>query len=224
MNVIYEDGAVILAIKPAGVLSTDEPGGMPELLRAELNTDEIRTVHRLDRVVSGLMLLVSPSGDSVKTLARSSACASELSRQIREGEFHKEYLAVVHGVTAASGELRDLMYRDKARRMSFVTDTPAVGVQEARLEYDTLESTAGLSLVRVRLITGRTHQIRCQFASHGWPLVGERKYDVNDDNCPIALWSHRLRFAHPVTGEQMDFAVQPPETYPWTLFAAAREN
>lgn len=213
MNVIYKDGAVILAIKPAGVLSTDEPGGMPELLRAELNTDEIRTVHRLDRVVSGLMLL-----------ARSSACASELSRQIREGEFHKEYLAVVHGVTAASGELCDLMYRDKARRMSFVTDTPAVGVQEARLEYDTLESTAGLSLVRVRLITGRTHQIRCQFASHGWPLVGERKYDVNDDNCPIALWSHRLRFAHPVTGEQMDFAVQPPETYPWTLFAAAREN
>ena len=203
MNVIYKDGAVILAIKPAGVLSTDEPGGMPELLRAELNTDEIRTVHRLDRVVSGLMLLA---------------------RQIREGEFHKEYLAVVHGVTAASGELRDLMYRDKARRMSFVTDTPAVGVQEARLEYDTLESTAGLSLVRVRLITGRTHQIRCQFASHGWPLVGERKYDVNDDNCPIALWSHRLRFAHPVTGEQMDFAVQPPETYPWTLFAAAREN
>ena len=75
MNVIYKDGAVILAIKPAGVLSTDEPGGMPELLRAELNTDEIRTVHRLDRVVSGLMLL-----------ARSSACASELSRQIREGE------------------------------------------------------------------------------------------------------------------------------------------
>ena len=123
MNVIYNDGVVILAIKPAGVLSTDEPGGMPELLRAELNTDEIRTVHRLDRVVSGLMLL-----------ARSSACASELSRQIREGEFHKEYLAVVHGVTAASGELRDLMYRDKARRMSFVTDTPAVG-GAARIRY-----------------------------------------------------------------------------------------
>ena len=224
MNVIYKDGAVILAIKPAGVLSTDEPGGMPELLRGKgvcvvlFSTPEeicerVSKNDRLDRVVSGLMLL-----------ARSSACASELSRQIREGEFHKEYLAVVHGVTAASGELRDLMYRDKARRMSFVTDTPAVGVQEARLEYDTLESTAGLSLVRVRLITGRTHQIRCQFASHGWPLVGERKYDVNDDNCPIALWSHRLRFAHPVTGEQMDFAVQPPETYPWTLFAAAREN
>ena len=177
MDVIYKDSAVVLAIKPAGVLSTDEPGGMPELLRAELNTDDIRTVHRLDRVVSGLMLL-----------ARSSACASALSRQIREGELHKEYLAVVHGVTAASGELRDLMYRDKARRMSFVTDMPAPGVQEARLEYDTLESAAGLSLVRVRLITGRTHQIRCQFASHGWPLVGERKYDVNDDDCPIALW------------------------------------
>ena len=112
MDVIYKDSAVVLAIKPAGVLSTDEPGGMPELLRAELNTDDIRTVHRLDRVVSGLMLR-----------ARSSACASALSRQIREGELHKEYLAVVHGVTAASGELRDLMYRDKARRMSFISNT-----------------------------------------------------------------------------------------------------
>lgn len=210
MDIIYRDADIVAAVKPSGVLSTDEPGGMPELLRLELGVSELRTVHRLDRVVSGLMLL-----------ALNSESASELSRQIRDGEFHKEYLAVVHGEPPETGTLRDLMYRDKARKMSFVTDTPANGVQEAILNFETLGRADGMSLVRIELVTGRTHQIRCQFAHHGWALVGERKYAVQDDPCKIALWSHRLSFTQPVTGEGMDIRLPPPEAWPWSLFEAS---
>lgn len=213
MDIIYRDADIVAAVKPSGVLSTDEPGGMPELLRLELGVSELRTVHRLDRVVSGLMLL-----------ALNSESASELSRQIRDGEFHKEYLAVVHGEPPETGTLRDLMYRDKARKMSFVTDTPAKGVQEAILNFETLGRADGMSLVRIELVTGRTHQIRCQFAHHGWALVGERKYAVQDDPCKIALWSHRLRFTQPVTGEEMDIRLPPPEAWPWSLFKAKLDS
>ena len=173
MEILYLDRAVIVCVKPAGVLSTDEPGGLPALIRAELGdlNADVRTVHRLDRVVSGLMLL-----------ARGAAAASELSRQIRESEFEKEYLAVVHGVTPAGGELRDLLRRDKARKMTFVADEPGKGVQEALLSYQTVGRGADRSLVRIRLGTGRTHQIRVQFASRGWKLVGERKYCENPES------------------------------------------
>ena len=209
MTIVYQDGAILVCLKPAGVLSTDEPGGLPELLRRELGdeTADVRTVHRLDRVVGGLMVL-----------ARSPESASELSRQIREERFEKEYLAVVHGDPGESGRWRDLMFRDKARKMSFVTETPGKGVQEAILRYKRLGQSGDLSLIRVRLETGRTHQIRCQFAAHGFPLAGERKYSTREDPWPLALWSCRLAFVHPESGKRMEFAHFPPETEPWLFF------
>ena len=207
MEIIYQDREIVVCLKPAGVLSTDEPGGVPELLRQQLQTEEIRTVHRLDRVVGGLMLL-----------ARSAAAASELSRQIRDGDFDKRYLAVVHGETPEKGELRDLLLRNKAERKTYVVSAPARGVQEAVLRYETLGRAEGLSLVRIELLTGRTHQIRCQFSSHGWPLVGDRKYSLLEDNCGIALWSNFLSFRHPVSGESLRFSAPPPEQWPWTAF------
>lgn len=208
-DILYMDKDIIVCLKPPKVLSTDEPGGLPELLRREIGDDgaDIRTVHRLDRTTSGLMLL-----------ARNPAAASELSRQIREEGIGKEYLAVVHGDCPDRGSMRDLMYRDKARKMSFVTDKPGKGVQEALLDYETLGQKEGLSLVAVRLHTGRTHQIRCQFASRGLPLVGERKYCQPQDDCPLALFSHRLSFIHPGSGEAMSFVKEPPESYPWNLW------
>ena len=148
-------------------------------------------------------------------LARNAKAASELSRQIRENEFEKEYLAVVHGCPEEKGTLRDLLGRDKARKMTFVADTPAKGVQEAILHYQLKNTANGLSRVRIQLETGRTHQIRVQFASRGMPLVGERKYSELEDPCEIALWSYRIAFAHPRTGEKMEFIHQPPGTYPW---------
>ena len=209
MDILYRDAEILVCIKPPRVLSTDEPGGLPELLRQELGDGhaDLRTVHRLDRVVVGVMLL-----------ARCAHSASALSRQVREGGFRKEYLAVVHGETEARAELRDLMFRDKARKMSFVTDRPGKGVQEALLRYETLGRAEGMSLVRVELVTGRTHQIRVQFSSRGWPLVGERKYCEPRDECELALWSHSVAFAHPASGEAMRFSAPPPDRFPWTAF------
>ena len=207
MDILYQDQDVLVCIKPARVLSTDEPGGLPELLREALGNPkaDIRTVHRLDRVVSGVMVL-----------ARNAKAASELSRQVREDEFHKEYLAVIHGCPEKkNGTLTDLLYRDKARRMTMVAAEPAKGVQEAILDYELLNSREGMSRVRVLLRTGRTHQIRVQFSSRGMPLVGERKYAQRNDPCEIALWSHKIGFTHPATGKYMEFSQEPPGQYPW---------
>lgn len=210
MELLYVDEAVVVCIKPARVLSTDEPGGLPELVRQALGDPraDVRTVHRLDRVVSGVMVL-----------ARSAEAASELSRQVRQDEFSKEYLAVLHGVPKSpEGTLTDLLYRDKARRMTMVAREPGKGVQEAVLDYRVLGTAESLSKVAVLLHTGRTHQIRVQFSSRGLPLVGERKYSELDDPCEIALWSHKIGFTHPLTGEQMEFSQEPPKENPWTLF------
>ena len=208
MEIVYLDSDIIVAIKPARVLSTDEPGGMPELLRNALDdpTADIRTVHRLDRVVSGLMVF-----------ARNAAAASELSRQIRDDMFEKEYLAIVHGTPEFDiGRFCDLLLRDRARKMTFVSKEEGKGVQPASLRYRVLQRKAGLSRVQIHLETGRTHQIRVQFASRGLPLVGERKYAQLEDECDIALWSHRLAFCHPKTGERMEFSKEPPLVYPWS--------
>ena len=205
MEIIYQDQDIVVCIKPPRVLSTDEPGGLPELLRQTLCTQDFRTVHRLDRVVSGLMVV-----------ARNAAAASELSRQIREDQFEKEYMAVIHGRPEANeGRLYDLLLRDKARKMTMVATEEGKDVQPASLTYRVLESRNGLSKVRIKLETGRTHQIRVQFASRGLPLVGERKYSELNDPCVIALWSYRLGFTHPKTGEKMEFTHEPPLTYPW---------
>ena len=208
MELIYKDTDIVVCIKPARVLSTDEPGGVPDLVRQALGDPkvDVRTVHRLDRVVSGLMVL-----------ARNAKAASELSRQIRDNEFEKEYMAVVHGCPSEEKDtLRDLLGRDKARKMTFVASEPAKGVQEAVLHYQLQSRNDEFSKVRIQLETGRTHQIRVQFASRNMPLVGERKYSELNDPCEIALWSYRLAFVHPKTGEKMEFTHEPPGVYPWT--------
>ncbi len=210
LELIYQDADILVCIKPAGVKSTDEPGGVPSLVREALADPkaDVRTVHRLDQVVSGLMVL-----------ARNARAASELSRQIREQEFHKEYLAVVHGsVPQEQGTLTDLLLRNKQERKTYVVTAPGKDVQEAILDYRKLGESRGLSLVRIVLRTGRTHQIRCQFSSRGLPLVGDRKYSLLDDGCPIALWSAKLAFVHPATGKPVEFEQIPPPIAPWTYF------
>ncbi len=210
ITILYQDDHILVCIKPAGVLSTDEPGGLPELVRQTLGDEKacVRTVHRLDRVVSGLMVL-----------ARTPQAASELSRQVREREFDKEYLAVLHGCPeTAEGRLVDLLMRCKEERKTYVTDTPAKGVQEAVLTYRLLGQTQEVSMVRIHLETGRTHQIRAQFSSRGLPLVGDRKYSLLEDSCPIALWSYRLAFRHPATEKPLEFTHEPPRIFPWSCF------
>jgi len=210
MELIYQDNDIVVCVKPFGVRSTDEPGGVPDLVREALGDAraDVRTVHRLDQVVGGLMVL-----------ARNKAGASELSRQIRENGFEKEYLAVVHGHPEQdAGTLRDLLFRDKRERKTYIVAEPAKDVQEAVLHYQTEGKTEDLSRVRIQLVTGRTHQIRAQFSGRNLPLVGDKKYSLLEDACPIALWSCRLAFTHPSTGKSMEFTLDPPGIYPWTEF------
>lgn len=208
MDIIYQDKDILVCVKPAGVLSTDEPGGLPELVREALGDPgaNVRTVHRLDRTVSGLMVL-----------ARRSKAASELSRQIRDGEFGKEYMAVCHGTLQDDhGVFRDLLLRNKQERKTYIVAEPGKDVQEAILEYWVLNRAENMTRVRIRLHTGRTHQIRAQFSGRGLPLVGDKKYGIPEDDCRIALWSCRLTFQHPYSGKPMEFTLDPPELYPWS--------
>ena len=209
-KIIYKDNDIVVCVKPQRVLSTDEPGGVPDLVRGALDDPkaDVRTVHRLDRVVGGLMVL-----------ARNAQSASEMSRQIRDNEFLKEYTAVVHGRPEGDiGKFYDLLFRDKARKMTFVATEPGKDVQPASLGYRVLAHRDGISKVCIKLETGRTHQIRVQFASRGMPLVGERKYSTLEDDCEIALWSSKIGFTHPLSGEKMEFELAPPDIYPWNCF------
>ncbi len=208
MDILYSDKRILVAIKPAGVLSTDEAGGMPSLLRAYLGDDKacVRTVHRLDAAVQGVMVF-----------ARSAKAASLLSQQIRDRQFEKEYLAVIHGAPPKEGTLCDLLGRDTTQRMTYVAHAPGKDVREAKLSYRVLRRREGYSLVSICLHTGRTHQIRVQFASRGWPLAGDRKYGVEDGFEHIALWSRRIAFTHPETGEAVEFSALPPKEGAWEM-------
>ena len=211
MDILYQDNRIFVCLKPYGVVSTDEPGGLPDLVRQHLGNGDAcaRTVHRLDQVVGGVMVL-----------ARSRAAAGILGRQVQDKTFQKEYLAVVHGRPGAdSGTMTDLLRRDKEQRRTCIVPQPVKDVQEAVLHYQLLGHRDGLSLVQIRLETGRTHQIRAQFSGRGLPLVGDKKYGAPEQEMEgIALWSRLISFDHPQTGEKMTFTAPPPGRWPWNLF------
>ena len=204
---LYSDSHIAVCVKPAGI---DAQNGVPEMLRAQLGGDAY-CVHRLDRDVGGVMVY-----------ARSAAAATALSRAVAENAVEKTYLAVCEGVPdPTQGAMRDLLYHDASKNKTYVVQRQRKGVREAVLDYETLEAREGLSLVRVRLHTGRSHQIRVQFASRRLPLVGDGRYGAKTRG-EIALWSHALAFPHPVTGELLRFTAPPPERPPWTDMEKAR--
>ncbi len=211
MELIYQDNRICVGLKPPGVVSVDEPGGVPDLVRQTLGDPKacVRTVHRLDQVVGGVMVL-----------ARSRLADQILSKQVQDRSFHKVYLAVVEGVLPApQGTFRDLLLRDKAQRKTLLTNQPGKEAKEAILNYELLQSVGGNSLVRIELVTGRTHQIRAQFSGHGFPLVGDKKYGAAPfPMSGIALWSHKVSFRHPQTEAPMVFSALPPCTPPWQAF------
>ncbi len=213
MEILYHDDRVVVCVKPAGVLSTDEPGGMPALLREALGGD-IRGVHRLDRVTGGVMVY-----------ARTRRAASDLGAQMRSGRFRKRYLAVVHGAPSpAAGQMTDWLLRDRAARVTRAVPEGTPCAQYAALSYDTRGTAGPLSLVEIELRTGRTHQIRCQLSSRGLPLAGDRKYGGGEDGCALALWSFALAFDHPRTGERMAFTRPPDRLPPWDLFHTSKRT
>lgn len=215
MEILYEDKFLVIAVKPVGVLSEDTPDSacIPQLLRqhyrAQGQPDFIATVHRLDKVVGGVMLF-----------SRRKEVTGKLTALVSQRRITKEYLAVLRGHPEKPADtLTDLLFRDSRTNKSFVVDRMRKGVREATLDYRELGQTADFSLVRVKLHTGRTHQIRVQFSHRKLPLLGDIRYGSKAD-CSTALWSYHLAFTHPVTGKPVDVTCPPPDTYPWTLFPA----
>ncbi|MBQ8769493.1 MAG: RNA pseudouridine synthase [Oscillospiraceae bacterium] len=191
MEILYSDHDIAVCVKPVGLNSEAEvPAALTEALGGEFFT-----VHRLDQNVGGVMVY-----------ARNKAAAAELSRAIQSGEMVKEYLALVHGTPPDSGLLEDLLWKDSSKNKVFVVKRERKGVKKALLEYKTLQK-GETSLVRIRLHTGRSHQIRVQFASRGFPLLGDHKYGARDSFSAPFLFSCKLTF--PLKGKVLTFEATP---------------
>lgn len=186
MEILYSDKDIAVCIKPVGL---DAEAQLPEALCKTLG-GEIFTVHRLDKNVGGVMVY-----------ARTKSAAARLSRLIQEGQMIKEYLAIVHGTPPDTGDWTDLLFKDSRKNKVFIVKKQRAGVKQARLEFTLLKKEP--ALVRIRLHTGRSHQIRVQFASRGYPLVGDHKYGARDDEKVPFLYSCCIRF--PYNGKEAVF-------------------
>ncbi len=209
VQVLYQDDRLLIAYKPYGVLSEFDAHkpNMPSLLKDKAGCDPVYPVHRLDRTTQGVMVY-----------ALSEDVARRLSAMIQQGQLEKTYLAVVEDVPEGSrGEYTDLLYFDRRKNKSYVVKRERRGVKQALLQYEVIQTIGheerSLSLLQIRLMTGRTHQIRVQFASRKMPLVGDRRYGSHIPADHIQLCSARLSFTHPFTGEEMSFSYEPTEEY-----------
>lgn len=210
IKILYKDTEIAVVEKPIGALSQRDAlgqDGLVEILARQLGKT-VYSVHRLDRPVGGVMVY-----------ALSKNAAAHLSG---EKAFEKIYLACVSGKTEPKGEMVDYLFKDSAKGKSFVVKSERKGAKYARLTYETLKNTVTeqgeVSLVRVKLDTGRTHQIRVQFASRGMPLLGDGKYGSQVKGNGIALWSHGLVLTHPKTKETLIFTSNPSENEYFKIF------
>lgn len=214
MKVLFEDKFIIICEKPANILSEPSPDGEDIVTLASKHVcRQCFPVHRLDRNTGGAIVL-----------SKMQKATGKLSEAIQKREFEKEYIAVIKGTPEnPEGVFTDLLFKDSSKNKTFVVKRPRKGVKEAELEYKVLATAdhpehGKISLVLVKLHTGRTHQVRVQFASRKMPLLGDGKYGSRDNRCETALWSFRLAFSHPITGENIEARSLPPEEYPWNLF------
>lgn len=211
MQILYEDRFVAVVVKPVGASSEDGEGSVPALLREHMQdkTAYVGVVHRLDTGVGGAMVY-----------AKTQAAASSLSAQVQDGRFEKEYRCICAGkVEPEGGQMQDFLFKDSRKGKVFPVKSARKGAKEALLTYETLACTSlpgaegeKVSLCRVWLQTGRTHQIRVQFASRKHPLLGDGKYGSRVKG-NIALQCARIAFVHPKSGETMEFSLPAPEDW-----------
>ena len=215
--VLYEDNHLLVVEKPPGLLSQSDQSGdtdLLSLLKQDLKQRHnkpgeafLGLVHRLDRPTGGVMVF-----------ARTSKAASRLSDQIRRGAITKTYFAVLDGSPPPDGPLEDYLLKDRDRNTVHVVDADIPDARAASLHFQAVAQADGKSLIRVDLITGRSHQIRVQFASRGAPLAGDHRYGHGASGEDLALWASRLSFEHPTTRETHSFASAPPDSGFWTPF------
>lgn len=214
MEILYEDEELTVAIKPDRCSSEQLPdkSGFADLLAQRNPNRYIGVVHRLDQGVGGVMVY-----------ARTPFAAAALSKAVQNQSLQKDYLAIIHGIPKEpSAKLCDLLFHDRYKNKTFVVDRVRKGVKEAILSYEVLESLehpefGNLTLLSVKLYTGRTHQIRVQLSSRGYPLLGDRKYGA-PSRAPIGLFSYRLSFPHPKTNRIVSLSRLPCGTT-WDLFS-----
>jgi len=206
MKILFQDQNIVVCMKPAGVVSTEEPGGMVDLIKEALpQVKQVYVIHRLDKEVAGVMVY-----------ALNPQAAAFLNKQIEEKTFEKRYLAVVSGKPEEkSGRFDDLLLRIQAKNKTYVVDRMRKGVRDAALKYEVLSETDKTSLVKIQLLTGRTHQIRVQFSSRKMPLIGDKKYGSTVECNKIALFSCMLSFVDPTSKKPVTFSAVPPMEYPW---------
>ena len=180
MEILYSDHSIVVCIKPVGL---DSEAEVPAALKEHFS-GEIFPIHCLDKNVGGVMVY-----------ARTKQAAASLSKAVQEGSMIKEYVAMVHGMPPESGDWENLLWKDSQKNKVFVVKRERKGVKKARLEYKRL-SIGETSLVRIRLHTGRSHQIRVQFSSRGFPLVGDHKYGARDNSPAPMLYSCRIQFPY----------------------------
>lgn len=214
IEILYEDKHILAACKPAGLLSEEgRSANVVTVLKQQMGLETLLTVHRLDRDVSGVMLFAKHQG-----------AASELAKKIAERNITKEYLAVVHGVPdEKSGRFDDLLFKDSSVNKSFVVSRPRVGTRRAILDYELIATAQyegkTVSLVKISLETGRTHQIRVQFSHRKMPLIGDGRYGGRE-RVPIALRSSHVALRHPFTKKKIDIVCAPDKSLaPWSAFA-----
>lgn len=218
IEILFEDNHLLVISKPVGVVVQADETGSPDVLSllkqrrkiVEKKPGEafVGLVHRLDRNVGGVMVF-----------AKTSKAASRLSEQIRKKSIEKTYLCVLEGCPPEQGILEDYLFKDETTNTSRVVTANHKSAKLCQLEYVRLQCHEQTALVKVHLITGRSHQIRVQFASRGWPLWGDGRYGKRTHlQAPIALWSHQLSFQHPVNGQSCTYQAWPPKQLPWTLF------
>lgn len=224
--VLFEDNHLLIVEKPVNVPSQADSSGDADLLSLLKQDLKVRyskpgnvylgLIHRLDRPVGGVMVF-----------AKTSKAASRLSEAVRSRTFQKSYLAVVHGRPASNrGTFRHHLLKDSRTNTVSVVRPAQKGAKEAILDYELVDTNGLFSFVRIQLHTGRSHQIRVQFAASGCPLYGDQKYgaDYNRSGQQLALWSTQIAFDHPVSKEPVIFRSSPPSKFPWTEWSVPQSD